>query len=297
MGASGATKPCTDITGPNTLLLGNGNGYGEMQVGRDGYLHTTAFQSNGPGGLLIFKPNANGNAAPWRAVSVDQDHVALATDPKRTDYVVASQGYAFDNCWYVVPHGATMPSLSNCDTQVQAIYALAADKRGELYAIGFDVANNELRVDVFRHPSSPSPTLVRTIEGSSTGFPTNSGSYFNCTFALATDPLKATLYTYFGGPVCPPTVEEFGAQSSGNVKPARTITGSLTELPAMAFAANVMTVAQNGDLYVSTQTPSILVFGPHGHGNVKPNRVITDPSAPSQSTAVGIAVRPTTVSP
>jgi hypothetical protein len=59
----------------------------------------------------------------------------------------------------------------------------------------------------------------------------------------------------------------------------------------MAFAADVVALDDRGRLYVSTQTPSILVFGPRAHGNARPERVITDPSAPAQSTAVGVAVR------
>ena len=296
--AQGQTTPCTDVAGKRTLLEGNGNGYGAIQIDADGRPNALAFQSNGYGGLLIFKANANGNAPPLTSVLVDQDHVALATDAELNDFVVASQGYQADSCWYVVPAGQTMPSLSNCDANVDAIYALASDPAGELAAVGFDTASGDLRVDFFTGAATASPTLVRTIEGSATNFPVSTGSYFAYSFQLAADPRSGELYVYIGGPTLgspPPSnvplVEEFAADASGNAAPIRTIAGALTGLPASAFGADVLALDDRSRLYVSSSVPSIAVFGAHQHGNVAPERTISDSSAKSQQTAVGIAVR------
>lgn len=296
--AAGAASPCTDVAGPKTLLDGNGNGYGAIVIDAEGRANALAFQSNGAGGLLIFRARAGGNASPVAAVNVDQDHVALATDASLNDYVVASQGYQNDRCWYVVPKGATSPSLSNCNPNVSAIYALATEPSGKLVTIGFDVATAAPRIDFFTGAATAWPELVRTIEGSATQLPAAGNSYFANSFALTTDPRSGNSYVYAGGPSLGsspspgiPYVLEFAAGANGNVKPLRKIGGAHTGLPASAFAADVIAVDRRGLLYVSTSLPSILVFGSHQRGDGSPERTITDPGAAAQQTAVGIAVR------
>jgi hypothetical protein len=301
LSATGSTVPCTDILGPETLLA-SGNGYGAIAVSVHGFLHTLVFQSSGPGGLLIYSPDANGDAAPSRSVDVSQDHVALAIDADVNDYVVASEGYVSDNCWYVVPTNTLQPSTSNCDPAVNAIYALATTPQKELVVLGTDAVTSAARVDVFANPAStPSSSvpssLVRSIAGPATGLPTAGGTYFGLNLSLATDPVTGAIYVFSSSPNAgiAPKVSVFDAAASGNAAPLRTLSGAHTLLPKNSFAIDILAIDAASNLYVNStdvasQNLVISVFAPTATGDASPTRTIEDDTRVSPSSG-GIAVR------
>jgi hypothetical protein len=297
LSASGSSVPCADILGPQTLLTGNGNGYGAIAVSVNGYLHTLAFQSNGYGGLLIYFPDAAGDAAPSRSVLVDQDHVALAIDSDVNDYVVASQAYSSDNCWYVVPSGAVQSSTSNCDPAVSAIFALATTPQKELVVLGTDAVTNATRVDVFANAASTASSLVRSIVGLATGLPTASGPVFGLNLSIATDPVTGAIYVFSSNPNAgiAPKVSVFDAAARGNVAPLRTLSGVNTLLPKTSFAINVLAIDAASNLYVNStdvasQNVLISIFAPTATGDASPTRTIEDDTLVNPSSG-GIAVR------
>ena len=132
---AGETTPCAILSGPLTNLSDN-LPYGNIAVSTNGFIHALSFQANDARVLTIDAPDANGNALPRRLVGLSPDAVALAVDANVTDYVVASENYQGDNCWFIVPTSAMNPTSSNCDANLSAIVALAVDTHGNLIAAG-----------------------------------------------------------------------------------------------------------------------------------------------------------------
>ena len=290
LGASGVTAPCVQISGPNTGLVERG----ALAISVHGLLHSLSFQSDA--GLTIHAPDAYGDAAPRRTVSLPQDHVALAIDSRINDYVVASEAYTNDPCWYFVRSDRTSVSGSNCDPNVAAIYALSMTTHDELIVVGLDVASNRSRIDVYASAATNTPRLVRTIMGPATGLPVAPGqSYFSVSYALATDRVSNHLYVYssVAGSASSASIAEFDANAAGNAAPLRVLRGANIDLPATSFAVNVINVDQSGNLYVLTAAPSVhvAVFGPHAVGNAAPERTFNDPAAMIGSSGASLAVR------
>ena len=299
--AAGVTRPCALISGPRTQLLERG----PITISVHGDLHSLSFQANGTNGLTIQGSNATGDAAPLRVANADQDHVALAVDSAINDYIVASEEYTGDNCWYVVPNRATGPSRSNCDNRVAAIHALAIDPRNELLVAGTDIVGGAGRIDVFADPAASSPRRVRSIVGPATGLASLSGTlgYYDISFSLTTDPQSGTIYVYdhlfnvLGGGAIPGAaaakISEFAADANGNVAPTRTLSGPLVRLVAAAFGVDILGVDRRGELFVLTAatSPVISVFGAAAHGNAPPLRSFADPSATIGPVGAGLAVR------
>jgi len=299
--ARGTTVPCALISGPNTQLLERG----AIAVSVNGFLHSLSFQAQGTNSLTIHLPGATGNVAPSRVANADQDHVALAVDSHVNDFVVASEGYAAQRCWYVIPNHATTFAQTNCDDALAAIHALTTNDRDELLVAGTDAKTGAGRIDVFDSPATAASHLVRSIEGPATGIVSLSGSlgYYDVSFSLATDPTSGAIYLYDhlfndlgGGAIAgapPAKISEFAANAAGNVAPLRTLAGPNVQLVDDSFAVNVLGVDYQGQLYAVARgsTVAISVFGPSQSGNAAPERTISDPSGSVGSSGDAIAVR------
>jgi hypothetical protein len=282
--ASGETAPCTIISGALSNVSDN-LPYGDIAVSAHGYLHALSFQGNDERVLTIDEPDASGDAVPFRLVGLSPDAVALAVDSSVTDYVVAGENYQSDNCWLIVPSGATSTVSSNCDTNLGAIVAMAIDTHGDLIVAGPDAITGTVRFDVISNPALASFAVVRTIEGSENGIgPT-------ATIALAVAPATGELYVFSRALNAPAAISVFSDGAQGNAEPTRTLVGSNANLPLSAFAVNVIAVDDAGYLYVSSVAGTIFVYGPGATGDAVPVRQITDAGAASHTFAAGIALR------
>nr|MDQ6932463.1 hypothetical protein [Candidatus Eremiobacteraeota bacterium] len=300
--AHGVTSPCARISGPRTQLVERG----PLAVSVHGYLHSLNFQSStGYNGLTIHAPNANGNVAPVRMAGVDQDYVALAVDSSINDYIVANQGYEGEQCWYIVANDQHFSNRQNCDTNINAVHALATNLRDELVVVGNEVGTGEGRIDIYDHPASTNSRLVRTIKGEKTGLASLSGTlgYFDVTYSLATDPRSGAIYVYdhlfnfLGGGTIPGAgpakISEFAACANGNVAPQRVLSGPSLNLVDYAFGVNELAVDDRGELYSLSRGAYAVVnvFGPQARGNAPPLRTFVDRTAVIGSVGASIAVR------
>ena len=293
--ASGPTAPCQRLADKS---------YGSITVSDHGFLHALSFQS---GSLAIFPPDATGNVAPNRAVSVDQDHISVALDSHVNDFVVAGQAYMSQNCWYVIPNSQTSSSRSNCDGSLAFIQALATTPNDELVVVGIDALSKAGRIDVFSNPASGSLKLLRSIVGPATGLATASANrtsyYFSVAFSVATDPVSGDIYVYSHdlGAATAPKILQFPVGANGNAAPLRTLSGPRTNLPTGqlgAFAVDVLALDDKGNLYVTSPgsgnpNPGLLVsvFDRRASGNATPVRTFWDPTASVGTVGVGSAVR------
>ncbi|GAC1410105.1 MAG: hypothetical protein NVSMB64_19080 [Candidatus Velthaea sp.] len=301
LAARGPTPPCALVRGPKTQLLERG----PLVVSVHGYLHSLSFQADGPNGLTVHGPDANGNVAPIRIGGVNQDYVALAVDSSINDFIVASQGYEGDQCWYILRENQQFSDRFNCDPNITAIRALATNRRDELIVAGSDANSGEARLDVYEQPASDRPHLARSITGERTGLAALSGTlgYFDLSYALATDPASGSIYVYDhlfnflgGGRITgagPAKISEFASDANGNVAPVRVLAGPHVPLVDFAFGVNVLSVDRGGNVYALAPGHSLAVsvFGPHARGNTPPERTFTDRSAIIGDVGASIAIR------
>ena len=287
--ANGPTAPCQVITGASTTLTTANS----VTVSINGYLHVLQFLTNGT--VSVFLPNNTGNVAPNRIESVlNNDLVALATDRQVNDFVLSKRdGNAAIS---VTEPSTTRAEFSFVAPGFSIASALAVDKENNLIVGGWDTNNNAIIETLGTSASLGSPGVVRQLGGAATGIYAGDVPDFNNglnTMSLATDPDNGELYVYTWSSGQAPKILVFKQGATGNVAPARIISGSTTRIgPPTEGNTNKIAVAADGRLFVSEPNGTILVFATGARGNVAPAQTIQDSTAGSASTAAGgIGVR------
>ena len=287
--ASGPTAPCQIIMGINTTLTTANS----VSVSVNGYLHVLQFLTNGA--VDVFLPNATGNVAPNRIESVlNNDLVALAIDRNVNDFVMSRRD---GNAAISV----TEPSTTRAEFAFVApgfgvASSLAIDKDDNLIVGGWDIDGNALIETLSTSTSLGSPAVVRQLAGSRTRiFPADVPDFTLglSPMSIATDPENGELYVYTFSPTAGERILVFKPGASGNVEPARVISGARTKIgPPSPENDNKIAVAADGRLYVSEANETILVFAPAAHGDAEPAQIITDSTiGTAQIGAGGIGVR------
>jgi hypothetical protein len=270
--ANGPTTPCQILAGPNTTLsTAQSIAFDKLRN-----FHVAQFLTDST--LDIFPPHAAGNLAPTRFVMFDEnDLVSIAVDSHLNDFVMSIRQAAVPI--FVAPKGS-QGSLANpviiADGNLMQYTSLAVDEDDNLLVAGYD-ANGAARIDTFATSQSlASPHIVRSITGSATGLLAGSGPFGSNNLTIALDPQTNELYVYNSNTDGTKVqVSVFARESSGDVKPARVISGPLTKIGVPGFGTKIG-VSTDGRLFVAEPNNRILVFAPGTNGNVPPSQVIQD---------------------
>jgi sugar lactone lactonase YvrE len=265
------TQPISLLEGPKTQLM-SGNG---MAVDSDGKIYFVVYQSgssHSPLKLLVFAPNAHGDAAPERTAILEGPllagySVGLALDGrgnfwitaigKLLRYPVSARGSAKPNASIVLqlqtPKGLMAANSSN----------VAVDSAGNVYCSCTVVFQGAQAIGVSEYSLRPRQKvkLVRSFyDFNLPEVPPGSIAVDGAgTIYLASSLPNTGVFAYAAG------------TKSGNVTYTRRfVTGSGTMISSLTTDAA-------GKVYVAAAS-QIMVFGSHANGQVRPIRSIDDPA-------------------
>lgn len=268
-GADGRTKPISVLEGAKTQLsVGNG-----MAIGGDGTIYVIVYgagSSHSPLRLLVFPPNAQGDAAPERTAVLRGPVLAgyapgLALDG-RGNFWVAAIGkllrYPTSAQGRVRPNASITLELDTPDGYMPANAAnVALDAAGNIYCACALVYHGNQAIGVSEYTlAKGKATLVR--------------SFYD--FTLPEVPpssiaIDASGSIYLASSLPNTGVFVYGPQTgSGLVTPTRRFSwGSGVSIRTIATDAS-------GDVYAGADA-RIAVLGPKSNGHVRPLRTIVDP--------------------
>lgn len=263
-GAHGDVAPSVKIEGSKTKLdapvgLAVDRTSGTMYVVNDGG-HGAASSE-----VLIFAKGANGNVSP-KTISGSKvpfrDSEGVALDASGKVYVSDYKA----NAVYVFPAGAIgnvapIRTITGSNTMLYGPTGMAFDANGHLWVVN-------------AYQNSARPALVEFVSnasGNAAPLASIGGSHTKLSypFNVSVDP-NGRIVVADGT-----SVAIFAAGAHGNVAPSATIAGLATKLSTAVSvgtddAANIYVT--NVDF--NTNTSSMVVFGPHAHGNQPPLRVL-----------------------
>lgn len=196
----------------------------------------------------------------------------------------SSSGGASEIDYWPVRSGGNVPPagvITGHRTGLDGAGGIAIDRKGEIY-----VANRNDKILAFPPGSNGNARPTVTIAGPRTGLAHPVG--------LAFDSI-GNLYVANCGAVCggkgSPSIEEFPAESNGNIKPSRVIAGSNTGFTKPHGIA----VASNGEIYLAnaglgSPPAAIEVFSARANGNQQPIRRIDGPRTRLRQSGGGMAL-------
>ena len=267
--ARGRTRPSSLLEGSATRLS-TGNG---MAIDRDGTIYVVVYDagsSHGPLNLLVFSPNAHGNAAPERT--------AVLRGPVLPGYATGLALDGHGNFWVsaigkllryptsargrVRPNASISVQLDTPDGYMPAHSAnVALDAAGNIYCACTVVYRGAQAIGVSEYAlASGKATLVRSFydftlpEVPPSSIAIDAGG----TIYLASSLPNTGVFAY--GP----------KTGSGKVTPTRRF--------AWGSGVSIRTIATDasGDVYAGAGS-RIAVLGPKSNGHVRPLRTIVDP--------------------
>jgi hypothetical protein len=262
----GSVTSTPDATTPDAAPQANGAGAGL-------YVSQAANQ------VLVFAPDATGNAAPVRTISGASTGLALpigvAVDASGNLYVANRMGAGVT----VYPPGASgdvAPLRTLAASGMQAAEGIAIGKNGDVFVSTCPSCGNSGggQVGVFHFPAGATQSDY-SIAGQNTGF-TDPGS-----IALDADQ-DLVVGNSFGG-----TVSTFAPGATGNATPIGSFTPTpTTNLQAIAFA--------DATLFVATPDGLLSLFSPSATGDAMAAATF---SSLSVEYPAGVAIDTTTAQP
>jgi 6-phosphogluconolactonase (cycloisomerase 2 family) len=262
--AQGNTKPTAMIAGSNTLLsapdaLALDPKSGNIYVVNDGGQGTASDK------VLIFPRGANGNVTPkvlGGSKVPFKNSESVAVDASGKIYVADYNAVAI----YVFPAGATgdtapIRTIKGHNTMLTDPVGMAFDVSGDLYVT--NTFNTTAQIVEFAPNAKGNVTPIATIGGSNTKL----GSYV---FNVSIDP-KGRIVAANST-----SVVVFPAGAHGNTQPLAVISGGATGLNGViSVGTDVWSNIYATNYDASKNVSSVVVFGPHAHGNNAPQRVIS----------------------
>jgi 6-phosphogluconolactonase (cycloisomerase 2 family) len=216
-GAHGDARPIGHIGGSNTTIVFPIG----VAVDSSGFVYVA---DCGTGKIDVFEPNAQGNIAPLRQLSLGTCVIELALD--KNDHLYATSGDATITEYAPAGQGNSVLRSINEDEQSGgiSIRSIAVDSHGYIYA------GNLLAKDirVYDRSASGNAHAVRTISGSKTHL----GAPTGLALDAPDDNLYVTICEYCSNGSGKDSIVVFAPRANGNVKPKTVIMGTKTRLDA-----------------------------------------------------------------
>jgi 6-phosphogluconolactonase (cycloisomerase 2 family) len=291
--ANGNVGPgANTIAGANTGLVGPRG----VAVGSTGIIYVASSNWAGTDRVTVYAAGASGNATPIQTISGSNtglsDIYGIALDAAGDIYVAsAAQNGPGAQSVNVFAPGATgnvapMRTISGAATLLSEPIGVAVDPTGNLYVV--NQAGSGTAVDVFAPNANGNVPPIQTIAGSNTGL--NASAY-----GVAWHhgpPAVGRIYVTEASPA----VAIFRANQTGNVTPAKTISGALTDLDgpigiAVGGAGRIYVTnatASGGGFYSVTKYASFTALAA-GNNNVAPLQMIVGANT-GLSQPAGIAI-------
>ena len=251
-GASGNTAPVRTIRGSNTMLVGPRS----VAVDADGRIYVGDLLGAGTNKVAVFAPGADGNVAPERVLIGDNTLInwpqGLAVDSTGRIYV-ANKGSNSITVYAPGSDGNTSPIriIQGAATGLDVPWGLALTSGNVLHVVNSGSAT----ITSYASGATGNVSPIRTIGGAATLLTDPKG--------LAADSLGNLYVTNTAGIY---SVSVFGPSASGDVAPAKRLTGSETDLNvcygiAIANNHDVLVPVNFGDR-VLTYSPLVSPPGP-----------------------------------
>ena len=216
--------------------------------------------------IVVYRKNANGNAAPIRSIQGDRSGLAdphgIALDPRDDVMFVANYGSTHNVDGSLTPRTGVPSGGKGRDRENWPW--------GREYSVPGSGTIGEPTITVYSRTARGNTPPVRVISGPNT--------QLNWPTGLAFDTERRELFVAND---MGPSILVFDANASGNVAPKRVLKGPNTQL---ANPTGVFVDTKNRELWVANfGGHSATVYDVDASGNVRPKRVIRNapPSAPS----------------
>ncbi|HUO03674.1 MAG TPA: NHL repeat-containing protein [Candidatus Binataceae bacterium] len=273
-GSHGNVAPSEIIVGRNTGLAAPWG----IAVDSNGYVYVTNAISNGT--VTVYAPGSGGNASPVATMQLGFIPGGFAVDSSGYIYMPGEFGYIYiyapftpGSDEYASPIAMIGGDKTEIDWPSSGLGDIAFDSSGNLYGLDQNVVEGGFDSIVVFAPGSVGNVAPIAKIGGSNG-------EMNFPESIAVDS-KGYIYVVNrdGGPSGNGSVTIYSPGSNGNVAPYATIKGSRTGLNEPIGVA----VDSAGKIYVTNfatprgphSMPSITVYAPKSHGNVKPIAKIT----------------------
>lgn len=275
--SNGTVSPSSTVKGPTGVTFEGlaVDATGNLYVG--GVLPGTTPNSQGELQILVFAPGSNGMATPTRTIIGNSTGLEGFTQNMISGLAVDSSGNLYVSSG-LLKGGLVNPGISvfaptaNGDVAPTNVITMtnigtytmgqiALDSAGNIYVAASTLGAPQAAILIFASNSAGTVPPTSTITGPETTLDGLDG--------VAVDS-EGNIYVSNVSSMGVPSILEFGAGSTGNVAPMRTISGSATTMSALGNLA----VDSAGNIYVLNDL-NILKFSPTATGNVAPTATMT----------------------